>query len=185
MLRRTLFTLSASALLSAAIGATDGLAFPFGPPPGPPPGLAGLPHGFGGPPPGLAGFPRGLAGPAGGLARAPHVGLGGSPARAGLGGPPRLGTSAARSVDLSRLGGGSVHAGRGQVARYGSGYGHGGSRYGRWARDGLYGYAAGASGYATSGYGYGSDGYAYSGSGCAYVYGYGGAYRRTAACSDD
>ena len=86
-------------------------------------------------------------------------------------------------MDLSRVGGGSVRANRGQYARYGSGA-QSGSRYGRWAREGLYGYAAGASGYATSGYGYGSGGYSYSSSGCSYVYGYSG-YRRTVVCSDN
>ena len=89
-------------------------------------------------------------------------------------------------MDLSRVGGGSVRASHGQSARYGSGDGHNGSRYGRWAREGLYGYAAGAYGNATSGYGYGSDGYSSSGSGCSYVYGYSGsAYRRTVVCSDN
>jgi hypothetical protein len=85
-------------------------------------------------------------------------------------------------MDLSRLGGGSVRASHGQFARFGFGYGHSGSRYGRWAREGLYGYAAGA----TSRYGYGGDGYSYSSSGCSYVYGYGGsAYRPTVVCSDN
>jgi hypothetical protein len=88
-------------------------------------------------------------------------------------------------MDLSRLGGGSARASHGQFTHYGSGNGHSGSRYGRWAREGLYGYAAGAAaGYGTSGYGYGTDGY--SSSGCSYVYGYGGsAYRRTVVCSDN
>jgi hypothetical protein len=85
-------------------------------------------------------------------------------------------------MDLSRFGGGSVRGSHGQLTRSGSG--HGGSRYGRWVREGLYGDAAGASGYATSGDGYGSDGYSYSSSGCSYVYGY-GAYRRVVVCPDN
>jgi hypothetical protein len=72
-----------------------------------------------------------------------------------------------------------VTARYGQSARagYGSVYSHSRSRYGRWARDGLYG--AG-----TSGNGYGSDGYSYSSSGCSYVYGDDG-YRRAVVCSDN
>jgi hypothetical protein len=98
-------------------------------------------------------------------------------------------------MDLSRLGGGSARVSHGQFTRSGSGNGHSGSRYGRWARDGLYGYAAGAAaGYGTSGYGYGTtgyydygtDGHSYSSGGCSYVYGSGyrgGAYGRD--CSDN
>jgi hypothetical protein len=83
-----------------------------------------------------------------------------------------------------------VRSSFGQSARagYGYGYGHGqgNSRYGRWAREGLYGYAAGAYGSSTSGYGYASDGDSYSSTGCSYVYGYsGGAYRRVRVCSDN
>ena len=90
-------------------------------------------------------------------------------------------------MDLSRLGGGSARVSHGQLTRYGSGNGHSGSRYGRWARDGLYGYAAGAAAsYGTTGsYGYGTDGYSYSSGGCSYAYGSyrGGAYGRD--CSDN
>ena len=72
----------------------------------------------------------------------------------------------------------STRYGQSARAGYGSGYGHSGSRYGRWARDGLYGYATGG--------GYGSDGYSDSSNGCSYVYGYrGDAYRRVVVCSDN
>ncbi len=190
MLRQTLLTLCASALLSAFVGATNSaLAFPFGPPPGPLPGFAGHPPGLGGPLPGLAGPPRGLVGPlprlggpVPGFAHGPQAGVVGSPLpRTGLG-QAGLGGSAARAGALSGLRGSTVRGGYGPIARYGTGYRHGGSRYGRWAREGLYGYAAGVYGAATSGSGYGTDGYSYSSSGCSYVYGYGG--HRTAVCSD-
>jgi hypothetical protein len=77
-----------------------------------------------------------------------------------------------------------VRSSYGQSARTGYGSGHSNSRYGRWAREGLYGVAAGAYGYGTSGYGSGSDDYSYSSNGCSYVYGYSrGSYRRV--CSDN
>jgi hypothetical protein len=168
MLRRTLLTLAASALLGAA-GANSVLAFPFGPPPGPPPGLAG-------PPPGLHGLPPGLAHPPAGLVGPPRAGLGGTPPRAAFGG---LAGGGGHPTGLSRLGGGAASARYGQSAHTGygvhSGYGHAGSRYGRWARDTLYGYGA-------AGYGYGTDGSSYSSSGCSYVY---DGYRRTVVCSDN
>ncbi len=184
MLRRTLFT---SALLCAGFGATNALAFPFGPPPGPPPGL-GIPHlGLGGPPPGLAGPHLGLVGPRPGLVGPPR-GLAGLP-RAGLGGPPArsgLNVFASRGPGGSRIG--SAYSGARQFAHSGSGYGRGWSRSERWARYGLYGYAAAAYGYAASGntggsggYAYDTEGYSYSSGGCSYAYGYAyGRYR----CSD-
>jgi hypothetical protein len=163
MFRKTLVTLSASALLSAAVATKAALAFPFGPPPGPPAAL-------GGPPPGLGGPPAGLAGPRPGFAGPPHAGLGGM--------APRLGSSAGHSAGIPRLGGsGGYGYGQSTRAGYNSGYGHSRSRYGRWARGGLYGYAG-------SGYGYDSESYSSSSDDCSYVYGYrSGAYRRV--CSDN
>ncbi len=126
MLRKTLQTLSVSAILGAAVIASNA-AFAFGPPPLPPMGL-------GGPPPMLGGPPHGL-----GL---PHLGgapphLGGLAPRAGLGGP------AGRPAGLSRLGGRAAGYGSGRSAGYG--YGHRGSRYRHW------GYGAGYGGYAADG----------------------------------
>jgi hypothetical protein len=69
----------------------------------------------------------------------------------------------------------------GQSARtaYGAGDRHSNSRYGRWARYGL-------DGYARTGESYGSDSYSSSSDGCSYVYGYRrGTYGRVLVCSDN
>ena len=182
MVRRTLLTLSASALLSAALGATNpALAFPFGLPPLPHPGLGGLGvlHGLGAPRLGLAAPFRGPMGPVPRFAGHPLAGYGGVP-RTRFGAHAGLGAYAGHSPGLSRVGGGSVSTRYSQSARAGygnrAGYRHNGSRYGRWVRDGLYGSA-------TSGYSYGSDSYSSSNNGCSYVYGYG--YARSVVCSDN
>jgi hypothetical protein len=182
MLRQTLSTLSASAVISAVLAATNpAVAFPFGPPLGPPPGLGGLGvvHGLGAPHPGLIGPPHGFDGLPPGLA-GPRAGLGGPLPRTGFGARAGLGASG-HPAGLSHFGGGSLSSGYRQSAHagYRSGHGHDGSRYGRWVRDGVYGAA-------TSGYGSSSDGYSSSSGGCSYVYGYGGdGYRRVVVCSDN
>ncbi len=84
MSRKTLLTLSASALLGVVIAAPNPALAQFGPPPGPPPMLAGPPPGVGAgglPPP-----PRLGAGPVGGPSAGPVAGL---PPRVGAGAPPR------------------------------------------------------------------------------------------------
>jgi hypothetical protein len=141
MLRKTFLILSSSAVLGAAVLASNS-ALAFGPLPLPP--MGGLPH-LGGPPP-MAHL--------GGL---PH--FGGLPARAG-GPAPRasFGGPAGRFNGLS--GGRSAAYGHGRSAGYG--YGRSGySRYGRgeWRhRYERYGAYAG-----------GSDGYSSDG-GCSYTY---------------
>ena len=171
MLRKTLLTLSASALLGAAVVGPNA-ALAFGPPP-PPPAMAGPPPGLAGPPPGLTGPPPGLAGPPRGL------GAGGPPPGLGAGGPPRLGASG--PAGLSRLGGpvglrgdralqGGLRGAQGHAAAYGYGrsggyssgrYGYGSSSrygYGRAAwRDRYWrGYGVYVSGSNSSSYGYAS-----------------------------
>src|SRR4029077_13473153 len=71
MSRKTLITLSASMLLSAAIAAPTAALAQFGPPPGPPPMLAG-------PPPGLGAGGPPLGGPSAGHVASllPHGGAG-------------------------------------------------------------------------------------------------------------
>jgi hypothetical protein len=79
VLRKTLITLAASAMLGVAAIAPNA-ALAFGPPP-PPPGLGGLPHpGLGGPPHPGAGGPLPRAGAGGPLSH-----LGGSPGSQGVG----------------------------------------------------------------------------------------------------
>jgi len=134
MLRKTLQALSVSAILGAAVIASNA-AFAFGPPPLPPMGL-------GGPPPMLGGHPPGL-----GL---PH--LGGAPPHLGSL-APHAGLGAGRPTGLSRLGGRAAGYGSGRSAGYG--YGHSGSRCRHW------GYGAGYGGYASDGdasYSYANDG---------------------------
>jgi hypothetical protein len=154
MLRKTLLTLSVSALLGTAVVVPNAaLAF------GPPPILGGHPPGLGGPPPGL-----GLGGPAG------HPGAGG-PAGfrggAGRGFQGNVHGFQVRSgaLDTSRSASYS-HSGR-------YGYGHGGTRYGRWARYGAYAYGSALA--------YGS---AYANSGCYYTYSY-RQQGRVRVCSED
>src|ERR1700676_4203132 len=84
MLRKTLLTLSASALLGAAVAAPNAGLAQCRAPPGPPPALAGPPPGLGAGGPPLGGPP---AGPVAGL---PPRGLAAAPPRDIAGGPPRL-----------------------------------------------------------------------------------------------
>jgi hypothetical protein len=117
MLRKTLLTLSASAILGAAVFTPNtALAFPLG---GPPP----LP-GIGGPPPlpGVGGSP-------------PHLGPGGPPPHLAPGGPPRLGPGGAPA-------GRAGVAGR--ATGYGNGNGH--PSAGSYGRSGRYGYGRGHDG---------------------------------------
>jgi hypothetical protein len=180
MSRKTLVTLSASMLLSAAIGAPTAALAQFGPPPGPPPMLAGPPPvlGAGGPPPGLGagGSPLGgpLAGPVAGL---PPRGGAGAPPREFAGGPPRL-DGAGGLHGLERGGQANLRGIEGRAAAYSAngysrnsyisdGYGRG---YRHWP------YAAAAA------YAYGGS-YASSNDGCYYAstytrYG----YRRVLVC---
>jgi hypothetical protein len=152
MLRTTLLTLSASAMLSAGAIAPNA-AHAFGPPPlpgGPPhfPGLGGPPHlpGLGGPP-----HLAGLGAPAG-LSR-----LGG-PAFHG-GGHGLQGNVHGFQNHAAAYGNGHTAAyGYGHSARYGNG--HGEWRHGHWGR---YDVSVEDSD------GYGADGYA-SADGCTYTY---------------
>ena len=157
MLRKTLLTLSASALLAAA-AIVPNAALAFGPPPLPMGGLGGLPH-LGGPPPMAH-----LGGP-------PH--LGGLPH--GLGGPgPRasLGGGAGRFNGLSRFGGRASTSGYGRSGGYGYGRsGHSGYGRGEWRRYGRY--AADAAGSSSS----------YSDYSCYYRYTSSG--RRIRVCEED
>src|SRR6266849_8637657 len=136
MSRKTLVTLSASMLLSAAIAAPTAALAQFGAPPGPPPMLAGPPPvlGAGGPPPGLgAGGP-----PLGGPSAGPVAGL---PPRGGAGAPPREFAGGPRRLDgpgglhgLERGGQANFRAIEGRVAAYSaSGY----------SRNSYYGYGRG------------------------------------------
>ena len=184
MLRKTLLTLSAIALLGAAVVGPNA-ALAFGPPP-PPPAMAGPPPGLAGPPPGLTGPPPGLAGPPRGL---------------GAGGPPRLG--AGGPAGLSRLGGpaggdralqGGLRGAQGRAAAYGYGrsgnyssgrYGYGSSsRYGyggdAWRDRYWRGYGVYVSGSNSSSYGYASADDA-----CHYTYVHSSnrrSYRRVMVC---
>jgi len=150
MLRKTLLTLSASAMLSAGAIAPNAV-HAFGPPPlpgGPPhfPGLGGPPHlpGLGGPP-----HLAGLGAPAG-LSR-----LGG-PAFHG-GGHGLQGSVHGFQNHAAAYGNGHTAAyGYGHSARYG--YGHGKWRHGHWGR---YDVSVEDSD------GYGAGGYA-SADGCTY-----------------
>jgi hypothetical protein len=158
VLRKTLITLAASAMLGVSAIAPNA-ALAFGPPP-PPPGLGGLP------PPGLGGLPHpGLGGP-------PHRGVGGPLPRAGAGGP------------LSHLRGspGSQNVGRGfqrnLQGRFASnGYRRSaGSSYGRYGwRDRSY------SVYVDGNYGSSNS---YADDGCYYTY-TSRRHRGAVVCSQD
>jgi hypothetical protein len=158
MLRKTLLTLCASALLGAAAMAPN-TALAFLPPP---------PGGLGGPPPvpHLVGPPPHLGGPP------PH--LGGLPPR--LGGPPphaRFGGPAGHPSGLSRFGGRAAGYGHGRSAGYGSSrsarssYGDSYSRYRHRGRYDVY-----VDGADTS----------YSDDGCYYTYSRG---RRVMVCDEN
>lgn len=166
ILRKTLFVLTASAVVGVAAIVSDA-ALAFGPPP-PPPGLAG-------PPPGLGGLPRlGLGGPprlsAGGP---PHAGPGGPRALSNLGGSPGLrsgghglqGDLQGRSASnaYSRSAGNSY----GRSAGYNYGRNGGRNRY--------YGVYVNGS--------YGSSN-AYADNGCHYTYS-SRRHSRVVVCSDD
>ena len=168
MLRKTLLSLSGSAMLGiAAVAPNVALAF------GPPPFLGGLPPGLGGPPPGLGvggGPPLGLGrggpppgprvgGPAG------HPGAGG-PAGFRVGGPGRGFQRNVHGVQ-GRSGALSTSASASYSSSRRNGYGHGGRQYDRWARYGTYAY-----------------GDASANSGCYYAYSY-TLQRRVPVCSED
>ena len=165
MSKNTLLTLSATAMLGAALLAPTAALAQFGPPLGPPPAFPGPPPGLGagGPPPGLdAGGPalgRPPAGPVAGFTS----GGPGAPPRDIAGGRPRLdGVGGLHGVD--RGGQASFRGVEGRAAAYsakgyarntynGYGYGHG-YRYGAYA--------------AAAGYAYGRS-YASTDEGCYYV----------------
>jgi hypothetical protein len=165
MSRKTLLTLSASALLGAVIAAPNAALAQFGPPPGPPPMLAGPPPGLGagGPPPGPGVGSPPLVGPsAGSVAGLPPGGGAGAPSREIAGGPPRLdGTGGLHGLD--RGGHANFRGVEGRAAAYsanshtGNGYASYGHGYRYWP------YAAAAAAYA-----YGGS-YASSDDGCYYV----------------
>jgi hypothetical protein len=151
MLRKTLLMLSASAMLGAAVIASNG-ALAFGPPPLP---------GIGGPPPGLGGPPRfpGLGGP-------PHLGGPGGPAGLSRPGGGLHGGGHGLQGNVHGLQGHSAAYGHGHTAADGYGHsarygdGHGEWRHGRWGR---YGVSVEGSD------SYGADGYA-SADDCTYTY---------------
>jgi len=142
MLRKTLLTLFASAMLGAPVIAPNGV-LAFGPPP--PPALAGPPPGFG-----LGGPPA-------------HPGLSGPPPRPGAGGPPsRLGGPAGfrggdRGIPSNVRGvqGRSAAHAYGHSARYGHGYSAWRDRY----RSGYGVHVSGSEGYR----------HTYSNDGCYYT----------------
>jgi hypothetical protein len=141
MLRKTVLTLSTSAMLAAAVIAPNAaLAF----------GLLPLPHlGLGVPHLGLGGPHLGLGGP--------HLGLGGPHQPPHLGGPVgHLGRGGFSGLERS-----GIPSGVRGSARYGRGaYAHSGSRHhgrGRYAD------------YGSGGYGYGSGGSS-ADDGCSYTY---------------
>jgi hypothetical protein len=166
MLKKVLLTLSASALLGAAVIAPNAALAQFGPPPGPLPPLAGPPPGLGagGPPPGLgAGGPPLGGPPTGPVAGLPPRGGAGAPPRDIAGGPPRL-DGAGGLHGLERGGQANFRGVEGRAAAYSAnsyarnsytshGYGR---AYRHWP------YAAAAA------YAYGSS-YASSDDGCYYV----------------
>lgn len=160
MLRKTLLTLAASALLGAVAVASNS-ADAFGPPPLP--GIGGPPAigGLGGPPhlPGPGGLPPHL----GGL---PRLGPGGPP-HGRLGGPPGLSRRGGTGGRSRHAGSNGSRAGR----HADSGY----DRSGRHHRGRYYG---------DYGYGYSSDDDSYSDGACYYTYSHG---RRTRAvvCDED
>lgn len=180
MLKKTLLTLSASAMLGATVAAPNAALAQFGPPPGPPPMFAGPPPGLGagGPPPGLGVVSPPLGGPpAGPVAGLPPRGPGGAPPRDIAGGPPHL-DGAGGLHGLDRGGQANFRGVEGRAAAYRAnsytrnsytnhGYGHG---YRYWP------YAAAAT------YAYDSS-YASSDDGCYYVSTYGRyGTRRVLAC---
>jgi hypothetical protein len=162
MLRKTLLTLCASALLGVAAMAPN-TALAFFPPP-PPGGLGGLP-------------------PLAHLGPPPMAHLGGPPPMAHLGGLPhaRLGGPAGRPAGLSRFGGRAAGYGAGRASSHGygrstsAGYNRSGrssydrsySRYRHWGRYVGYGSASGRS----------------NDDGCSYAYTSSG--RRIAVCDDN
>jgi len=163
MSRKTLVTLSASALLGVVIAAPNAALAQFGPPPGPPPMLAGPPPlGAGGPPPGLGVGGPPLGGPsAGPVAGLPPRGPEGAPPRDIAGGPPRL-DGAGGLHGLERGGQANLRGVEGRAAAYSANsYTHNGyASYGRGYRH--WPYAAAAA------YAYGGS-YASSDDGCYYV----------------
>ena len=170
MLRKTLLSLSASAMLGTVVIASNAaLALPFGPP-GPPPGGPAL----GGPPPGFGGALPHLGGP--------PPGLHGAPPHPGPAGPPGFhGGGRGFQGNLQVLRGHSAAPSSGHSGSYSSsnsgssGYGHSGNYgYGHhhWGRYGAYAY--------------GSDGSGYGDNGCYYTQKYSytrDAYRRVLVCS--
>ena len=185
MSRKTLITLSASMLLSAAIAAPTAALAQFGPPPGPTPVLAGPPPGLGagGLPPGLgAGGPR-LGGPsAGPVAGLPPRGGADAPPRAFAGGPPRL-DGAGGLHGLERGGQANFRGIEGRVAAY-SANGYSRNNYTNYGYGRGYRHAYTAA-TATAAYAYGRAD-ASSDDGCYYVsadrrYG----TRRVLVCHDD
>jgi hypothetical protein len=184
MSRKTLVTLSASMLLSAAIAAPTAALAQFGPPPGRPPMLAGPPPGLGagGPPPGLgAGGPR-LGGPsAGPVAGLPPRGGADAPPRAFAGGPPRL-DGAGGLHGLERGGQANFRGIEGRAAAY-SANGFSRNNYTTYGYGRSYRHAYTAA--ATAAYAYGRAD-ASSGDGCYYVSAdrrYGA--RRVLVCHED
>jgi len=160
MSRKTLLTLSASALLGVVITAPNPALAQFGPPPGPPPMLAGPPPGIGagGPPPGLG------AGPVGSPSAGPVAGLpprAGAPPRDIAGGAPRL-DGAGGLHGLERGSQANLRGIEGRAAAYSAdSYTHNGfASYGRGYRHWPYAAAA---------YAYGGS-YASSDDGCYYVF---------------
>jgi hypothetical protein len=161
MSRKTLLTLSASALLGVVIAAPNPALAQFGPPPGPPPMLAGPPGlGAGGPPPGLGADPVGgpSSGPVAGLP--PRVGAG-APPRDIAGGAPRL-DGAGGLHSFERDGQAILRGIEGRAAAYSANsYTHNGyASYGRGYRHWPYAAAAACA--------YGGS-YASSDDGCYYV----------------
>ena len=165
MSAKPVLTLSASALLGAAIAAPNAALAQFGPPPSPPPVLAGAPPGP------VAGPPKSTAGGPGSSPAGPVAGL---PPRGGAAAPPRD-IAGGRHLDgpagphgFDRGGSASLRGVEARAAAYGAnghirnsyasyGYSHGYTRSSRY-----WPYAAAAA------YAYGRS-YASSNNGCHYV----------------
>ena len=165
MSAKTVLTLSASALLGAAIAAPNAALAQFGPPPSPPPVLAGAPPGP------VAGPPISTAGGPGSSPAGPVAGL---PPRSGAAAPPRD-IAGGRHLDgpagphgFDRGGSASLRGVEARAAAYGAnghirnsyasyGYSHGYARSSHYLP-----YAAAAA------YAYGRS-YASSNDGCYYV----------------
>ena len=164
MSAKPVLTLSASALLGAAIAAPNAALAQFGPPPSPPPVLAGAPPGpvassqstAGGPGSSPAGLVAGLP-PRGGAAAPPRDIAGGRhlDGPAGPHGFDRGGSASLRGVEARAAAYGANGHIRNSYASYG--YSHGYTRSSRY-----WPYAAAAA------YAYGRS-YASSNNGCHYV----------------